>query len=382
MNIRHIIILAFSVQALFSTPIMVGALAEQFSFPEAMLGGVAAADLAGFSLACLWVYLKGYRIQWKYQVAVSALLVVLANIGCSAADDFISLLILRGVAGIGSGVLYSIATLAIGRSEAATSQFGWSMAAQALVAMLYLGALPHLLAIYGLAVLYWLLALMALICGLMAFGMQTIAAKTTRDAANLNSGIVFRLGSLVLMGVFVLYLGQGGYTAFIERIGFESGIDAEFIGYCLAASTFAGIVAGLVAGYQSGKLGMRIPLLLVFVGQTIAVSLLFDSFITPMAYLAAVVLYNFFWTYVVPYHLSLIAQQDSGGRLIALAPAVQGAGLAVGSGLSGGLLEATAGYHSLLVFMMISGLVSLVIIFQVATASQKNSNRTVETAYN
>lgn len=377
---RYLILVAFSIQAVFLIPMLVGVLADNLSFDASQLGGIAAADLAGFSLACLWVFIQGSHLCWKRVIAVSAITVVAINLTCIVVDDFWGLFALRVIAGFGAGAAYGIAMIAVARSPGATSLFGWAMAAQGLVAMLSLAALPHLLDLFGMPVLFGLLAVMALICGLVSPGLEPILLteqELTVSRSN-HRGVHYLSGAVVLGGIFALFLGQGGFTAFIERIGADSGLSREFIGYSLAASSFSGVVAGVIAALQAQKLGLRFPLLVVFVGQALAVWLLWQPFDSYWSYLLVLVLYNFCWVYVVPFHMSIVANQDSNGRLIALAPAVQGAGLSFGAALSGGLLDATTGYSSLYLFILMTGLVSLLLVSGVIVQQRRTRREVLE----
>lgn len=361
MAFRFILLIALAAQPLFVAPLMVGALAGQYGFSEQQLGVVAATNLTSFSLTFIWFYLRGHRYTFQNLIILAAGVGCLAHLLCMITPHYLLLVGLKFISGIAGGILYAVATVGISRQANSIRLFGWGMALQALVAVLLLVALPSLIQVFGIASLFFTLFITTLLCGLVTHHLPSAMQGANQRMA--IASILDKKGAYqILAGIFLLYLGQGGYLAFIERIGADSGLAPDYIGYCLGASMLTGLLAGCLSAWQAERWGLRCPLLLVFLGQTLAIALLVESVLTDWGYLAAVMLYNFFWTYVVPFHLELLGRCDPSGRLVALAPALQGGGLALGAVVSGYLLQASSGYSLLLLFMAGAGLASLLVI--------------------
>jgi hypothetical protein len=90
-----------------------------------------------------------------------------------------------------------------------------------------------------------------------------------------------------------------------------------------------------------------------------------------MGYLLAITLYNFCWTYVVPFHMSIIAQCQRSGKAVALAPAVQGFGLAAGAAIAGAILTSTDSYLALYQLATVLGVVSLWLMLGVVRSNHR-----------
>jgi predicted MFS family arabinose efflux permease len=376
---RFVLLSTFSIQILTILPLFVGGFAETHGFNEAQLGILAAADLAGASLACVTIFFCVDQITWRNVIFIATLFAAAANLLSGWAEHYSVLVLLRLIAGASAGAIYALAMVAIARSLQATRDYGWAVAGQALLAVLYYVTLPSLIESYGLPSLFIVMAANMLVCALLLPVANTVGQYNTvsDEPAAANPANSPNKVLPALAGILLLYIAQGGIWAFVERIGNAAGHSPETIGYALAVAALLGIAAGATAALQGERLGFIIPLWLVFVGQTLAMLLLWqvDSY---MSYLLAITLYNFCWTYVVPFHMSIIAQCHGSGKAVALAPAVQGFGLAAGAAIAGAALEASSSYLALYQLAAVLGGVSLWLMSVVVRSNRRGQVLVVE----
>ncbi|MCW8919156.1 MAG: MFS transporter [Gammaproteobacteria bacterium] len=371
--LSFVLLSTFSIQILTILPLFVGVFAETHGFNEAQLGILAAADLVGASLACVAIFIYVDKLSWRTVILISTLLSAAANLLCGWSEQYGVLVLLRLIAGASAGAIYALAMVAIARSQQVTRDYGWAVAGQALLASFYYVTLPSLIEGQGLPSLFIVMAANMLVCGLLLPTANTVgqSSAVSDEPAAANSGHSQSTVVPALAGILLLYIAQGGIWAFVERIGHAAGHSPETIGYALAVAALLGIAAGATAALQGERLGFSLPLWLVFVGQTLAMLLLWQVN-TYLGYLLAITLYNFCWTYVVPFHMGIIAQCHASGRVVALAPAIQGLGLAAGAAIAGATLEANNSYLVLYQLATMLGGVSLLLMLAVVKGNRRS----------
>jgi len=369
---RFVLMSTLALQVLSVLPLFVGGFSESYGFNEGQLGILAAADLVGASLACIAIFIYVERVSWRKVILIATLVAFVSNVVCIWAEQYSLLVLMRLIAGVSAGVIYSLAMVAIGNGQNVTRDYGWAVAGQALVATLYYVTLPSLIETQGLHSLFIIMAVNMLVCALLLPKENLIGQSSTDSDESWgynNPGNSLTTVSIGLLGIFLLYVAQGGIWVFVERIGHAAGHSPEAIGYVLAVAALLGIVAGMTAAIQGARLGFRLPLWFIFIGQSVAILQLWwaESY---MGYLLAIALYNFCWTYVVPFHMSIIAQCDDSKKAVALAPAFQGGGLAAGAAIAGAVLEASTGYLELYKLATVLGVLSLWLML---TAVKRNN---------
>ena len=354
----YLVLSTVAIQVLMVLPLFVGAVAEGVGLNDVQVGYLASADLAGFSLACLSAPLWSHRLAWRPVISVALAIAVAANLFCLWAEAFAVLWGWRGLAGVAAGVVYALSVTAIGRSPNPDRAFGIAFAAQTLGGAVALVAVPSLISVLGHSSLYAGMALL-FVCGFLVFPWARGVPPAGDRPADGGAGRWWWPG-MGLAGTFALYLGEGAVWAYVERIADGAGLAGAFIGETLAVGTFVGFLGGLAAAATADRYGRRLPLLAVFVGQGVALLLLVGD-LDGTRFFLSMCLYNFFWVYAVSYHLAIIASADASGRLVALAPALQGMGLAAGPSLAAVSL-AGEGYGAVIWIGFGGGAVSLLLM--------------------
>jgi predicted MFS family arabinose efflux permease len=331
---------------IYVMPLLIGAMVTDRGFSEQQAGYIASADLLGYAVATLAVATLVRRVSWRSICWCGLALMAGANAITPVVGGFEAFTAVRLVSGLGGGLLAAVATVALGCRREPDRGFGALFAALLLFATAALWGLPPLIASFGLAGAYGLIALLALP---VAFAVP-ILPSGAQTAAVAQSGASRRsrwLANLVLLSIFLFFAEQNAVWAYAERMGAAAGLSASFIGFALGVATLVSAVgAGLVAWLGARiRRGLAIALAtLVQVGVFVLLAREFG----PSLFLGLLALLAIAWNVVNPLQLGILSQVDDSGASLALAPAATGLGLAAGPAIGAAML-APGDYGTLLV---------------------------------
>jgi len=184
-----------------------------------------------------------------------------------------------------------------------------------------------------------------------------------------------KLVPVALLALLFFYIGIGSVWAYVERIGDQSGLDAEFIGYALSGSAVVGVFGAALATWMSTRFGRLMPALLGYLMIALAMSFYFGTQ-TTVIFLVASLLYKFAWWFMSPYLLANMTTLDPSGRVAILTNFVIGFGLGVGPAIAAMLIGSgeSLNYSRVVVFGVGSVIVSVLLLLPVV---RMNARKTV-----
>ena len=142
-----------------------------------------------------------------------------------------------------------------------------------------------------------------------------------------------------LFGSLFIFIGFTAYFAFIERIGVSGGLTSIFIGNTLAFGALGTACGSLISSWLGTRLNNYFwPMLLAVSIHLTCLYLLFDGFYYS-EYRMIIIAYAIAWGLWIPFQMSSIAHVDISGRLVALVPASQALGAALGPFIASLLLS-------------------------------------------
>jgi MFS transporter, DHA1 family, inner membrane transport protein len=319
-------------------PLLVGATVELLGFTAKQAGLIGGADMFGGTVSALCVSFIVPRGKWRLLIISGILILTAADAYSGLAQTFPSLLMSRIVAGLGEGLVLTIATVSI--AETRNPDRVYAFAAAGLVAFgspaLYL--MPSLLAAHGLRGVFWLLAALTAITTPLVRCVPDLPHLSEPSAAPLAMVRIPRKSIIGLAGVFMYFIAQGGVWAFLDRIGLAHHIETSSVGIALAVSAIAGFLGALLASWLDVRYGRLKPLLCSTVGTVVAL-LTLNEIGTLAVFTAMTALFNFSWNVAVPYQFGALAEVDSSRRTVALAGVFVNAGLAAGPVIAAALIS-------------------------------------------
>lgn len=302
-------------------PLLVGALTEANRLTGIEIGWVAAADTLGMLLVAVGGPFWVKRIAWRASVNLGLLLMLMANLASLwLLETFLGLLLVRILAGLGTGLAYCIAIASLGAHAKSERAFGWLVAMQVLYGVVSLGFLPHLLEQFGLGVMFvylsvWTMAALAL----SLFGFPHNQKLPGGDGVRFMRRM-WRPAASVFLGLALYYVAMGGVWAYIERIGDGASLPTKVIGQILMVGYALSFFGAIVCERVADKIGRARTLLLAGVAQilTLAALLWMNAGNSLLVYAAATIVYQFFWSFALPAIMAIFNGVDASGRVVVL----------------------------------------------------------------
>lgn len=312
-------------------PAMLGTFAESRILTAAQLTLIAAAELAGTTLATFAVGMTVGRMP--HRIAIRAALILAGTMHLLSSLDlgFGLLFASRFAAGLGEGALIALAVAAAAALPSPERAYGLLLAANMIWSTIVFAVLRPLPEIAGgrmLLVVMGVLTFAALPVAHLLPGRQTIGRVTKTTASPLSPAAIAGL-----LATLVFFAGVGSVWPLMERLGASVGATAGRVSDSLSAATLCGIVAGLSSSIVGTRFGRVLPITigtLSLLGATSLLATMGDA----SNFLPIVCLFMASWILAVPYYTGLMAGLDGTGRLAAFSMTTQFLGMTLGSGLS------------------------------------------------
>ncbi|MEM9289677.1 MAG: MFS transporter [Pseudomonadota bacterium] len=353
---------------LVGIPVISTAWVSLLGFTEVQVGSVAGADLGGLSIGSVIAAIFAARVNRQLLVLIAIAIAVLANYLCLSYTDYSTVLILRLIAGLGSGIYTGIAVATLGAS---------SKPARALNLLLFVFAFSQALELYFLPKLsmngiYWVF----IACNVIGIplirwlpkrpaviDMAPPDATLVADAEDKDilAHVPRSAPWLVLVAIAFSYINIGAYWTYIELAAAASPkADPEWVSSSLVWASFCSIIGCLVATVISDRFGLARPLLVTMLCHGLVVGMLAGG-ITDANIFISLFSFNFLWIFIDVYQMATLANVDNTGRYVALAPAAQGLGQIVGPNIAAIILAFNLGYGPVFLMCAAASFAGLVI---------------------
>lgn len=311
-------------------PLLVGASTEAFGLSQKQGGFLAAADYSGIAIAAVATAIWIRKISWRI-IALGGILTLIVANGLSVfADSFLEVAAMRFITELGTGLIYSLAIVAIGDTNRPDRYFSIGIGLTVALSVGFFLIIPGLVEVHGLPVIF-------LAHGLIAVAVLPIIYWLPRQ----GGGDVGRVESVSIEALTPLFIGmvaftfftaaEGGIWAYIERIGNGNGYSPQFVGQVLAVSQVASVLGSICAAVISTRFGRVTPVLFgicIFIAG--ALMLLGES---PLFYIGALCLTQFAYIFVVPFLLLACVELDPTRRFYVLTTGFKLGGFAFGPAL-------------------------------------------------
>ncbi len=301
-------------------PLWVGTMSERLDFSVQQVGFLASADMVGIFItstsAIVWVR----RWPWRPVVLLGLALFLAANFGSMYSRDFALLYSLRVLAGLGCGAAYAIALAALGDTRNPDWSFGLMVSAQVAFGFIGFELLPDLIASHGLnAFLIYLNAWL-----LLAFLLSTVLfprrGAPRRKEAGLRLTGISAPAVAVFSGTVILYIAISAVWGYMERMGVAAGLQSIRVGEIIGWGYLISILGSIIAPAVSRRTGRTLPMLLalvVMLATFLGLGLMRAGNALGL-YILTTIVFQFFWSFVLPPLMATFNAVDASGRLIVL----------------------------------------------------------------
>ena len=319
-------------------PGIVGVIADSLQLDPGQVGIVMSADIVTMALALGITAFFIHKLNWRVLAVISLALLFLGTVASIGADTYESMILARFIAGIGEGIAVAVAFAIFGGTRNPDREFGVYLVVILSVAATILYFIPVILAMGGKS---WVFALIAIITVINFFFVTWLPVSHGEDHPASGPDIQplpYLLVALGLATVFFYFMAQGEAWAFMERIAASAGLPGETIGAGLALSNIGGIAGALIAALVNIRFGRALPIVISAV-ISIAGLLVLLGEMNGLRFGLATILYLFAWNLTQPYFSGIMAELDPKGRVVVMMGAVQTAGLGLGPGIVGSMIQ-------------------------------------------
>ena len=316
-----------------------------------LVSSVQLAALAAASLASAGLFRNGIP---RLLVIVAILCIVAGNLLSGHVRTLAELLVVRGLSGIGEGMLLGLLHLLVARARDPEKVYSIANFTVILWGILLYAVLPGR-SMIGLPAVYPAAALLALLALAVMPLLDRVPAgvSSRQQQASAQGAIRLRARAAVIAGLVLFYVGEGGLWAYVGELGGAIGVSAEAIGKVLSGAFFLSLAGPLVVHQIGGRFGRFLPLALSLCGL-VAVALVLGFADSHLAYYLGVCAFYFFFIFTVIYSATLAAVLDPTGRTSALVPACRSIGMAIGPALAGLLLTSAGGFEAMSVVVCLA----------------------------
>ncbi len=324
-------------------PLIVGALVDSYGLSARQAGFIAGFEMIGIGAGALVVTALG--TSWTRHVVIRAgtILALVGSFAPLCAAHFTALLLLRGLAGAGSGLIAASVLSAIGLTRNPDRTFGLYFIVVYLAAALLVPVASAVILRLGADGGYYLLAILlsTVFVSVRLIPNSSIARPTERGVL---PPFPFRKGCMSAAVSVFFWIGNGAVWAFSERLGLLARLTHLQVAAILALGQVASIAGAGAAALLSTRLGRALP---TFVAIALSIlSLMLIGSRQAEGFSVGALLFSFAWTLFLTYLNGVMSQQDSAGRVVALSVTSQTLGMSIGP-FAGGLLFASFGYESI-----------------------------------
>ncbi|UYG00524.1 MFS transporter [Halomonas sp. GD1P12] len=322
---------------LVALPVWVGALIVRFGFGPREAGALVTLFLIGAVIASVLTARNFNRLPRKALAVTGYALSALAFLLAAGQTGFVPLAVLHLLGGIATGMALSLVHGSMGRAANPHRLFAFAGAGLGLFGVIYMAAVPQLLALHGGQILFYTFgAIMALAALAMLLAFPNVAGH----AKGVTSRAPFAAGVLaVVAGVSLMTFNQAMVFSFVEVIGNARNFAPQAIVGTLIALGIVNFVgpAPLAALLEKRLSARSVVLAGPVVQATFALVLTFATVLTVWAPVAAFFVAVQIFTHTFAF--GLLARMDPTGRAVAATPAMLMTGSALGPIIGGILME-------------------------------------------
>jgi len=359
-------------------PVVLGAYSDIYGLQEDRLGTLASIYSLGIFITTLTSTLWITRFPRKSQVMVGALLSTLGFLlllGHASGDDLT--LLYHFISSLGLGIAYAAMMAVLADSTNPTRSFALLFFLQVVVGVVGSQLLTRGVAIeHTLPVVYASMAAIGVLSALLATRFQE--SHSASHAVASHSIAPRRMPplpiALGLLSILLVFTGDAGVWVFLERIG-SAVEDRELGGDLVSINLAAGAIGSLTAAWLANRFGFLLPMVLAIGLSVLSVAMLNLS-TGGLALLTASFINGWAWNFGAAYRMALVSHLDSERRFVALIPAMQTLGNAIGPSLVGAIIV-WASYSAAYWLVAVLWLAALASYYPAWKAHQSSNNNRV-----
>jgi len=340
-------------------PFIVGTLEEGFNLSKQSVGLVVSTELVAMAISAIFF---GSRVS-KLNIRVSALLgctiVIAGYFLCSLIETIEYLQLIRGVSGLGSGLLISCGHSVLSASNNPEKTYSAFLLMTSLCGASFLWIAGIAAEEGGYNLVFTTFGFIFLLLTPFLFFIKKQSSSEALEkisTVSLYSPVVI----LMTLGLLFFSIPSGGMWTFNERLGVEIGLLQSVIGKILSFSLLTGLLAPILVWFVGDRFGRKKPILFCVI-VVLSSFIYMLSFMNLTSYITGNLIWNFTYTVAVIFVLAAAANLSPEGKLASWMNATALISQASSPVIFGWILGSQS-FTNLLPFLVASILISYVCI--------------------
>ena len=262
-TISAIIVAGASTVMIGEMPLFADMFVKYFQISAGNAGWTLSVEFMGVGLGAALAFFMLPRVRWPRLALAAALLSLAANMASPAASGIAMLMMLRGLSGLGAGLLYSTAIGAVSNARQLGRAFGGVVLAQSVFPVIYAAGLTWTASRVGLAAAIASMALWFALCAALSFALRgTVSHRASNpavDEAHRGGNRTELSAILSLIALMLFMTSVFAYWSYATRLGIERGFDPVMVANSIPLGLIGGGVCAVVAmvcGDRPGRLRM------------------------------------------------------------------------------------------------------------------------------
>ena len=365
-------------------PGIVGAAADSMGLGETQLGLLIGLYFAGFGIVSATAYLWIRKVNWRVYCSIGIVIMGSSFFLMGMTESYPTLLFLMVVVGTGAGLFASPSITILGDGTKPENGFSSMIIFSVVGAAALLALFPIVAEISGFRSVMNLLGGSTL-ATLLLIPLIPVNNKK-EEKSNENDTVKVEKFSwsndrmtqpILALLVMVLFCWSfGGSWAFFERIAHYASLDARATGQALAIGTLFGAIGAPLAAFFIKRIPMYYCYLFTILITIITLLFLNISSLNSMIFLILVCSFQFWINAGFCLIMAQTAQVDKIGRFVALIPAAESAGGAVGPMINGLVLE-RSGVNAMLMLTILIFIIGAIVFAYVDRKDLKKNARII-----
>ena len=349
-------------------PLLLGSAQDSLELGNQQAGLIGSIYFLGYNVATISAFFWLDKVSWR---AVSLLMIPIAAFGMvmiGQLSEYGVVLGFTALIGAAYALLYGIGTSIIADAPQPTKWFGLKIAIEALTGAVLLIGLPLLiLPAYGFSGMSLALGIVTLGFLSCLFWVPVRSIRLDKQAKEASPPVDSRLVWVGLVALSLFFAGQTEAWSFVERIGKNSGHDADIIGSVLAVALIFAVVGSLIEAAFAARMG--------FMKMCVIVASLFFAGALCLGISHSLVTYTIgAWVITLsfgmglPLLVALASQLDPDGKHTILTVPAIGIGAMIGPWLAGFMTD-VGGYSAILLSALLLIVISSILTILAARGS-------------
>ncbi len=328
------------------TTYLVGGLIESFGFSKFAMGAWNMFETLSYAAAMFMVAPKARAMDARILALIASLLVSIAQAGSALTESYALLLVGRIGTGLGFGLMNSAVNLAAGRTGQPARWISLGISFQTALYALIAIALPKLGESYGVGGMFFALAVLALLLGLLALLLPGGTDLVEENAKAVAYQPIGRNGQCILIAMALFSFGSLAIWPFIEQTAKAIGIPSTRFGVYQSLAVLASALGNAALAAVIARLA-RSWSLAAALGVCGACCMLLTTVASELAFALAFVAFMVSWFLAYPLLLGLAYAHDDSGRLAVVTTGTWLLSTSVSSLAAGTIAQILGGYTSI-----------------------------------